>query len=145
MQLGEPETLGVLDDHDRRVGDIDADLNDGRRDEHIDFAADECVHRLRLRVGLHPPVDQTDIQAVRVCSGQLRVQRNCRLQLELFRFLDQRAHPIHLMPLRADLAHAFDDLRATALAHELGRHRRAPGRHFVDHRQIKVSINAHHQ
>ena len=39
VQLGEPEAVGLLDDHDRRVRDVDADLDHGRRDEHVELAA----------------------------------------------------------------------------------------------------------
>ena len=35
MQLREAETLGVLDDHDRRLRHVDADLDDGRRDQDL--------------------------------------------------------------------------------------------------------------
>src|SRR5439155_18347973 len=33
VELREPEAIGFLDDHDRRVWDVDADLDHGRRDE----------------------------------------------------------------------------------------------------------------
>ena len=44
MELGEPEAIGLLHDHDRRVGDVDPDLDDGRRDEHVQLAAGERLH-----------------------------------------------------------------------------------------------------
>ena len=39
MELREPEPVGLLDDHDRRVRDVDADLDHRRRDEHVELAA----------------------------------------------------------------------------------------------------------
>ena len=33
MELGEAEAVGVLDEHDGGVGDVDADLDDGRGDQ----------------------------------------------------------------------------------------------------------------
>ncbi len=41
VKLGEAETLGALDDHQGRVGHVDADLDHGRRDQHGQLAAGE--------------------------------------------------------------------------------------------------------
>ena len=38
VELREPEALGVLDDHHRRVGHVDAHLDHRRRHEHVDLA-----------------------------------------------------------------------------------------------------------
>src|SRR6266849_3501347 len=60
VQLGEAETLGVLDDDDRGVGHVDADLDHGRRDQQTRLTIAEGRHRPVLVVRLHPPVDQPD-------------------------------------------------------------------------------------
>ena len=36
VELGEPEPVGALDDHHRRLGHVDADLDDGRPDQHVE-------------------------------------------------------------------------------------------------------------
>ena len=36
VELGEPEPVGALDDHHRRLGHVDADLDDGRADQHVE-------------------------------------------------------------------------------------------------------------
>ena len=38
VQLRDAEPVGVHDDHDAGVGDVDADLDDRRRDEDVDVA-----------------------------------------------------------------------------------------------------------
>ena len=38
VELGEAEPLGVLHEHDGRVRHVDADLDDGRRDEQVGLA-----------------------------------------------------------------------------------------------------------
>ena len=38
VELREAEAVGLLDDHDRRVRDVDADLDHRRRDEHVELA-----------------------------------------------------------------------------------------------------------
>ena len=42
VQLADPVALGALDEHHRRVGDVDADLDDRRRDEHVGAAGREA-------------------------------------------------------------------------------------------------------
>ena len=45
VQLREAEALGVLDDHQRRVRDVDAHLDHRRRHEHLRLAGLEARHR----------------------------------------------------------------------------------------------------
>ena len=45
VELRDAEPLGVHDHHDRRVRDVDADLDHGRRDEHVDSTVGERAHR----------------------------------------------------------------------------------------------------
>ena len=144
MQLCQPEALGMLDHHHRRIGHVDAYLDHCRRDQHVDLAADESVHHRGLVVGLHPAVQQPDLE-LGERRGELRVQRNRGLQLELLRFLDQRTNPVDLLARGAELASAQDDLAAPALADQPRRHWRAPRRHFVDHRHVEIGVKAHRQ
>ena len=44
VELGEPEPVGALDDHHRRLGHVDADLDDGRADQHVELAVAEPRH-----------------------------------------------------------------------------------------------------
>ena len=44
VELREPEPIGALDDHHRRLRDVDADLDDGRPDEHVELAVAEPGH-----------------------------------------------------------------------------------------------------
>ena len=62
VQLRQPESLGVLDDHHRGVRHIDADLDDRRRDEHVHVAAREGRHHAILLVGLQAPVQQRHLE-----------------------------------------------------------------------------------
>ena len=48
MQLRHAETVSVEHRHDGGIGDVDPDLDDGRRDEHVDFSRDERGHRRGL-------------------------------------------------------------------------------------------------
>ena len=60
MQLGQSEAFRMLDHHDRRVGHVDADLDDSGGDQHGNLAGAETLHRAVLLRRAHPPVDQPD-------------------------------------------------------------------------------------
>ena len=60
VELGEPEPVGALDDHHRRLRHVDADLDDGRADEHVELAVAEPGHLGVAVGGLHPAVDHPD-------------------------------------------------------------------------------------
>ena len=60
VQLRDAEPVGVEDDHGRGVRHVDADLDDRRRDEHVDVAGGEGAHHLVLLVGRHPAVQHLD-------------------------------------------------------------------------------------
>ena len=56
MELRKPEPFGVLDDHDRRLRNVDAHLDHGGGDHDLRFPALEALHRgVPLRAG-HPAV-----------------------------------------------------------------------------------------
>src|SRR5690606_34752986 len=57
VELSEPETLRLLDDHDVRVGHVDADLDDGRRDDGVDEPGAEALHDVLARLTLQLAVE----------------------------------------------------------------------------------------
>ena len=65
MQLREAEAVGVLDHHRGRVRDVDADLDHGRRDEHVHLGGRERAHRGRALGGLLAAVHEPDRRAAR--------------------------------------------------------------------------------
>jgi hypothetical protein len=48
VELGEPEPVCLLDDHDRRVRDVDAHLDHGGRDEHVELRSRNAHHLAAL-------------------------------------------------------------------------------------------------
>ena len=72
VELGDAEPVGVEDHHHGRVGDVDADLDDGRRHEHVDLARRERPHHPVLVLGRHPPVQHLQAEAGERPVGELR-------------------------------------------------------------------------
>ena len=143
MQLRQPEALGVFDHHDRRVRHVDADLDDGGGDEDLGFPGGEGGHGSVLLLALHAPVHQPHPVAEQTL--QVRVAVLGGGDVEDFRFLDQRTHPIDagagfegpLQPLR--------HLVQTLDGHDPGIHRHPPGRLVVQARHVHVAVGRQHQ
>ena len=66
VELREAEAVGLLHDHDRRVRDVDADLDHGRRDEDVQLARLEARHHA-------PPLgrSQASVQAADAVAAEL--------------------------------------------------------------------------
>ena len=62
VELGEPEPVGPLDDHHRRLRHVHADLDDGRADQHVELAVAEARHLGVAVRGLQPAVDEAHPQ-----------------------------------------------------------------------------------
>jgi hypothetical protein len=99
MELSESESLGALDDHDRRVGDVDADLDHAGRHQDVGVTADEPVHPLDLLSRRHASVEKFHAQVGEDRRAEAVVLRGCAARPELVGFLDERADDERLAPL----------------------------------------------
>ena len=106
MQLREPEAVGLLHDHDRRVRDVDADLDHRRRDEHVELPRLELRHQLAPLGRPQPPVHEPDAVALQLAVAQpLRLALG-RARDRRLRLLDQRADDVRLAAVVEVLAQA---------------------------------------
>lgn len=62
MELGESETIGILNDHYGRIGNVDTHLDDGRGDEYFAFPVFEVSHHLLLVGGFHFSIEESDAE-----------------------------------------------------------------------------------
>ena len=62
VELGEPEHVGALDDQRVRLRDVEAGLDDRRRDEHVRVAGEELDHPLLELALLHLAVGDEEAQ-----------------------------------------------------------------------------------
>ena len=106
VELGEPEALGALDHHHGRVGDVDPDLDHGRRHQDVGLAGGEGLHRRAFCVRGHLAVEQADVESRAARSRASRFGlRLGRLGLCSFSdSLDQRADDVGLASLAQPLA-----------------------------------------
>jgi len=73
VKLGEAEAVGVVDDHDGGVGDVDADLDDGGGDEDVDVAAMETGHGDLFVVRGEAAVEDAEAEAGEGAGAELVV------------------------------------------------------------------------
>ena len=139
MELRESETLGMLDEHDARVRDVDADFDDGGRDEDVDGVVTERAHRGVAFVRLQAAVHQPDPQ-LRKRLSQLFRHRRSGLQIGALRLFDHRINHIRLPPREAFAADEFVDLGARRIGAQRGLHRTPPRWPFADLRDVQVPV-----
>ncbi len=60
VELGESEALGVLDDHDGGVGDVDANFDNCGGDEDLRFVLAEALHDVFFFVAGEAPVEEAE-------------------------------------------------------------------------------------
>ena len=115
VELRQAEALGVLDDHDRRVRHVDADLDDGGRDQDVDLPGGERVHHAVLRVLLHAAVQQRHAVGGKHLGLQMVGHLGRRLQIDLLGLLDERIDDVRLAAGVELLANELVDLVAPRL------------------------------
>ena len=87
VQLRDAESLGLENHHQRCVGDVDSDFDDGRRDERLDGAVSEGVHG-----GLFVGVVHASVYNVEAESLSARRLADVRTPLRRFREHRRREH-----------------------------------------------------
>ena len=140
MQLCEAEPLGLLDHHDCRVRYIDAHFDDGGRHENVDGARTECCHCALPRGGRQSAVDQADTVLREDDGVEFLREHGCALQVECFRFLDQRLDDEGLVARAQFGPHAVVGLVAAGHLPDVGNDRPAPGRTLSQFRDIEIPV-----
>ena len=141
MELGQAEPLRMFDDHDGRLGNVDADLDHGGRHEHRYLAGGEPVHPRVLLGALHAAVQQGD--AVTQTPGERGMALLGRGDVDDVRLLHERAYPVDPVAAGDGPAHRLDDLVETVERHGARVHGRPARRLFVQPRNVHVAIRGH--
>ena len=99
VELGEPEAVGLLDDHHGRTRNVHPDLDHRRRDENVELARLEALHQLAAVGRAQAAVQAADPEAAKLSAPQavgllFGGAGDARLRL-----LDQRADDVRLPPL----------------------------------------------
>src|SRR5712692_201986 len=141
VELGEAEALGVLDDHDGGVGNVDADFDDRGGDEDLRFVFAEALHDFFFFVAGQAAVQEAELELGKNFAREALVFFHSGFQLEL-RFLDDGINDVALVADGDFAAEKFPD----AGEMRLGSHARgdggAAGRELIENGNVQVAIES---
>ena len=144
MQLGQPESLRVFDDHQAGVGHVHPHLDDGGGDQQLQYARLELLHHPLFLDRAHPAVDQAYVQ-----TGQQALQLGGRvlggLAFEHLGLLDQGADPVGLLALLAGQPDSLDHVTPAAVRQGHSGDGSAARRQLVDDGGVEVGVGGHRQ
>jgi len=143
MQLSQPEALGVLDDHDARLRHVDADFDHRGRDQDARRALGKARHRRVFLRPAHAAVDEFDRVAEALLQGLVTVLGGG--EVDGFRFLDQRAHPIDAAAVVERAAHRLDHFAEPLQRQRAGVDLLPPGGLFAQLGHVHVAEVSEHQ
>lgn len=150
--MADAEPVGVHHQHDRSVGDIDANLNDRGAHQHIDLTGPESRHRSVLVVGRQPSMHERQPQLCELGGTQPGEQAfgsgrwsDAALNVGVVGLIDAGRHHIGL----AAGGSLFDDAPPGAVEpgglvldkDDVGGNRLAPERKFAQRRGFQVAID----
>ena len=141
VKLGEAEALGVLDDHDGGVGDVDADFDDGGGDENLRFVFAEALHGFVFFVAGEAAVQETDLELWKNVAREALVFLHGGFQLEL-RFLDDGIDDVTLVSGSDFTAEGFPDAGEMLLGGQARGDRSAAGRELVENGNVEVAVKS---
>ncbi len=143
VKLRQAEAFGMLDDDDRGIGNVDADLDHGGGDDDPRRARLEVGHHAVLLLGVHPSMNEADPVAEELAQhlGALFGRR----QFALVAFLDQRADPVELVAFLDRLAGTRDDVVEPLERNGDRGDRLAAGRLPVKARDVHVAEGGEHE
>ena len=121
VELGDPVSVGILDEHHGRVRHVDSHLDHGGRDHHVDLPCRKRPHRLLLGRRSHLAVQERDAEVGELTVAQAFELSGGRARLEQLGLLDERADDERLASGPQLLAHPL--IRALALAGRRGHER----------------------
>jgi len=70
MQLGQPKPLRTLNEHDRGIGHVDPNFDNGSRHEHVELAVAKTAHHHILLGGPHATVQQPELERLQFTCAQ---------------------------------------------------------------------------
>src|SRR6266852_4868610 len=141
VKLSEAEALGVLDDHDGGVGDVDADFDDGGGDEDLRFVLAEALHDFFFFVAGEAAVQEAELELGKNFAREALVFFHGGFQLKLG-FLDDGIDDVALVSGCDFAAEKFPDAGEVLLRGHARDDGGAPGRQLVENGNIEVAIES---
>jgi hypothetical protein len=140
VKLGEPEALGVLDQHHGGVRHVDPDLDHRGGHQHVDGACLEALHDGILVLAREPTMQESDHKLGKDVALQVGRHVGGGLEIHRFRLLHERIHDVDLSALGHLVGEKLVDLRAPGVGARLRADGLAAGRQLVEHADVEVAV-----
>ena len=159
MQLRKPEAFSVFDNHQCGIGHVDANLNNGCGNKHVDVALGKLLHNGILLLAFHTPVQKGYTHLGKcflqfLCKGDRRFEGRLFLAREedfvevaerdlfgfFFLFFDCGANDVNLSALVDLLLNERIESRTVGLVYHKGIHSLPACGHFVNAGNIELPI-----
>ena len=139
MDRRQTEAMGIIDDHDIGVFDIDPDFDDGSRNKKLQLAGGEAFHDFLFLFPAHAPVQKPD--AVTLAQKRIHSLINIHdiAQRHFLVFFNGRTHHITLLAFIHQREHLFQDLLHAGRMDHPGFDRHAALRQLGDDGDIHVT------
>ena len=134
----------MLNHHQRSIGYVDPDLDDGGGHQDLQLTARESFHDLLLLCRFETTVDQTDAQIGQSRGEHYMRIRRC-LQLQGLGFFNEWADPVNLPTFFGCNVHAFYHLITSLLCNQSGNHRGATRWQFINDGDFEISEIRHRE
>ena len=142
MQLGQPESVSVLDNHQGRLGNVDSDLDHRGADQGSDGSITKALDRAVLGARVHAAMQNAHGQTGKRSVGQFLGSFHHRAPLS-GAFYPRTDH-VHPLTFGQHLAGAVVGVTAPCLGHDFSRHFTAR-RSLIEHGEIQVAIQSQGQ
>lgn len=120
MELGQSEPLGPVDEHDRRIGHVDADFDDAGSHQKLYITAGKGFHDGFFLFPGHLSVDEAAAKPGKYRRPQLVIQGRGRLEVHVFRFFHEGTDDVTLLTGFHRLFHERIDAPAHGFTHSIG-------------------------
>src|SRR5437588_1787258 len=142
MKLRQAEALGMFDDHDGGVGNVDPNLNHGGRDQYLNFSLLKQAHDLLFQVGLHASVQNGDLKIGEDFLAQFAVHLHRSFEFQLFVFFDDGIDNVTLVSGCDLLTDELPDFVGALVADAACEDGCSARRHFVEDADVEVSVKS---
>ncbi len=140
VELGEPEALGVLHEHDGGVGHVDADLDHGGRDQDMERALLELAHDALFLREAQPAVEEPHAALGKDLTLEPLRHLRGRAQVRGLRLLHEGTDHVDLPARRHLVAEEGIDLLPGPLPPSLRPYGLAAGRQLVEHGNLEIAV-----
>ena len=140
MKLRQTETFGILDEHDRGVGHVDADLDHGCGHQYLEMMGSKCLHDPSRFRAVESSVDTPNSSGSQCSRDRFGLPGNGGHGSRLVG-LDSRINDVGLASLLKFFSNEFPDQLSLRRRPDVGANSSAATGGFPENRMVEITID----